>query len=98
LRVDLILTRGTPAVTAAQAARSLGLQPQGLYIEKAEDLGPAFDAAVKQRADVVLRRPGGAPADRPGGLVELDASLIAMRTVLDATAVCALTVFRWLVP
>jgi hypothetical protein len=30
--------------------------------------------------------------------VELNASLIAMRAVLDATAVCALTVFRWLVP
>jgi len=31
-------------------------------------------------------------------VVNVNASLIGTRTVLAATAVCALTVFRWLVP
>jgi putative ABC transport system substrate-binding protein len=33
------------------AARSLGMQAQLLDVRKPEDLGPAFDAAVRQRAD-----------------------------------------------
>src|SRR6266545_3934688 len=56
-RVAAVVDREAP-VTARrameQAARSIGLQPQVFYIEKAEDLSPAFDAAVKQRADAVL--------------------------------------------
>jgi ABC-type uncharacterized transport system substrate-binding protein len=56
-RVAAVLDRGAPVTqrrATEQAARSIGLRPQVLYIEKAEDLGPAFDAAVKQRADAVL--------------------------------------------
>jgi putative ABC transport system substrate-binding protein len=55
-RVAAVLDRGAPMTqrrATEQAARSIGLRPQVLYIEKAEDLGPAFDAAVKQRADAV---------------------------------------------
>ena len=33
------------------AARSLGIQPQLLDVRKLEDLGPAFEAAIRQRAD-----------------------------------------------
>ena len=56
-RVAAVLERGAPVTqwpATEQAARSIGLQPQVFYIERAEDLGPAFDAAVKQRADAVL--------------------------------------------
>jgi putative tryptophan/tyrosine transport system substrate-binding protein len=56
-RVTAVLDRGVPATqwrTTEETARFLGLQPQVFYIERAEDLGPAFDAAVKQRADAVL--------------------------------------------
>jgi len=34
-------------------ARSLGFQPQFLDVRKPEDLGRAFDTAIKQRADAV---------------------------------------------
>ena len=33
------------------SARSLGIQPQLLDVRKPEDLGPAFDGAIRQRAD-----------------------------------------------
>jgi putative ABC transport system substrate-binding protein len=36
------------------AARSLGVQAQLLDVRKPEDLGPAFDAALRQRADALL--------------------------------------------
>jgi putative ABC transport system substrate-binding protein len=36
------------------AARSLGLQPQLLDVRKPEDLAPAFDAAIRHRADVLV--------------------------------------------
>jgi len=56
-RIAAMFERGvlvTQWRTTEQAARSIGLQPQVLFIERAEDLGPAFDAAVKRRADAVL--------------------------------------------
>jgi ABC-type uncharacterized transport system substrate-binding protein len=56
-RVAAVLDRGAPATqwrATEQAARSIGLQPQVFYLEKAEDLEPAFDGAAKQRADAVL--------------------------------------------
>ena len=36
------------------AARSMGVQPQLLDVRKSEDLGPAFDAAIRQRADGLI--------------------------------------------
>ena len=57
-RIALVFDRGTTVPltwqTTEQAARSLGLEPQLLYVETAGDLGPAFDAAFKKRADAVL--------------------------------------------
>ena len=37
-----------------QAARSLGVEPHLLDVRKAEDIAPAFDAAVRQRADALI--------------------------------------------
>lgn len=37
-----------------QAARSLGVEPHLLDVRKAEDLAPAFDAAVRHRADALI--------------------------------------------
>jgi putative tryptophan/tyrosine transport system substrate-binding protein len=56
-RVAAVLDKGASATqgpATEQAARSLGLQAQIFYIEKAQDLGPTFDAVVTQRADAVL--------------------------------------------
>jgi putative ABC transport system substrate-binding protein len=36
------------------AARSLRIRPQLLDVRKPEDLGPAFDSAVRRRADVLV--------------------------------------------
>jgi putative ABC transport system substrate-binding protein len=36
------------------SARSLGIQPQLLDVRKPEDLGPAFEAAIRQRADALV--------------------------------------------
>src|SRR5207244_842237 len=37
-----------------RATRSLGLQAQLLDVRKPEDLGPAFDGAIRQRADALV--------------------------------------------
>ena len=75
-RVAAVLDRGAPVTqwrATEQAARSIGLEPQVLYIGKAEDLGPAFDAAVKQRADAVLVGLGAVIQSNVGRVVELAA-------------------------
>ena len=56
-----------------KAARSIGLRPQVFYVDKAEDLGPAFDAAVKQRADAVVVGLGAVIHSNVGRVVELAA-------------------------
>ena len=38
----------------AQSARATGLEPHRVDVVKAEDLGPAFDAAIKHRADAFV--------------------------------------------
>ena len=59
-RIAAVFDKGTGLALATQsrateqAARSLGLEPRILPIDTAEDLGPAFDAALKQRADAVV--------------------------------------------
>jgi putative ABC transport system substrate-binding protein len=50
---------GNPALPAQWkevevAARSLGIEPQLLDVRKREDVEPAFDAAVRQRADALV--------------------------------------------
>ena len=57
-RIALVLNLSNPALATQRkqieaAARSLGVQPQFLDVRKPEDLGRAFDTAVKQRADAV---------------------------------------------
>jgi putative ABC transport system substrate-binding protein len=75
-RVAAVLDRGAPLTNwraTEKAARSIGLQSQVFYIDKAEDLGPAFDAAVKQRADAVLVGLGAVIQSNVGRVVELAA-------------------------
>ena len=75
-RLAAILDRGAPVTqwrATEQAARSLGLRPQAFYVERAEDLGAAFDAAVKQRADAVLVGLGAVIQSNVGPVVELAA-------------------------
>jgi len=74
-RLAAVFDKGSVPVTqwrtTEQAARSIGLHPQVLYIEKAEDLGPAFEAAVKQRADAVLVGLGPVIQNNVGRVAEL---------------------------
>ena len=75
-RLAAFLDRGAPVTQwrgTEQAARSIGLRPQVFYVERAEDLGPAFDAAVKQRADAVLVGLGAVIQSNVGPVVELAA-------------------------
>jgi ABC-type uncharacterized transport system substrate-binding protein len=56
LRIAALFNMSNPAIPpqwkkVEVAARSLGMQAQLLDVRKPEDLGPAFDAAVRQRAD-----------------------------------------------
>ncbi len=56
VRTAALFNMGNPAIPpqwkeVEMAARSLGMQAQLLDVRKLEDLGPAFDAAVQQRAD-----------------------------------------------
>jgi putative ABC transport system substrate-binding protein len=78
-RIAAVLDRGTGLAlvtqwrTIEQAARSMGPEPQLLRIEKAEDLGPAFDAAFKQRADAVVVGLGPVMQNNVGRVVDLAA-------------------------
>src|SRR5262245_40360647 len=75
-RVAVVLDRGAPVTqwrAMQQAAGPIGLQPQVLNVDKAEDLGPAFDTAVKQRADAVLVGLGVVTQSNVGRIVELAA-------------------------
>jgi putative ABC transport system substrate-binding protein len=56
VRVAALFNMSNPAIPQAwkdaeTSVRSLGMQPQLLDVRKPEDLGPAFDSAIKQRAD-----------------------------------------------
>jgi putative tryptophan/tyrosine transport system substrate-binding protein len=56
LRISALFNMSNPAIPPQWkevdvAARSLGMQVQLLDVRKPEDLGPAFDAAVRQRTD-----------------------------------------------
>jgi ABC-type uncharacterized transport system substrate-binding protein len=59
--------------TTEQSARAMGLQPQLLDVRKAEDLAPAFEAAVKQRADAMVASQGTVLQNNIGRVVELAA-------------------------
>jgi putative ABC transport system substrate-binding protein len=58
-RIAALFNMGNPANApewkeVEMAARSLGMQAQLLDVRKLEDLAPAFDAAVRQRADGIV--------------------------------------------
>jgi putative ABC transport system substrate-binding protein len=58
-RIAALFNMGNPAVPpqwkeVETAARSLGIQPQLLDVRKREDLGPAFEGAIRQRADALV--------------------------------------------
>jgi ABC-type uncharacterized transport system substrate-binding protein len=58
-RLAALFNMSNPAIPpawkeVATAARSLGLQPQLLDVRAPEDLGPAFDTAIRQRADALV--------------------------------------------
>jgi putative ABC transport system substrate-binding protein len=58
-RVAVLFNMGNPALPpqwkeVEVAARTLGVEPQLLDVRKREDLEPAFDAAIRQRADALV--------------------------------------------
>jgi putative tryptophan/tyrosine transport system substrate-binding protein len=58
-RMAALLNMGNPAIPPQwkeieRAMRSLGVRPQLLDARKPEDLEPAFEAAIKQRADALV--------------------------------------------
>ena len=58
-RIAVLFNMSNPAIPrqwreVERAARSLGLQAQLLDVRRVEDLRPAFDAATRQRADVLV--------------------------------------------
>jgi putative tryptophan/tyrosine transport system substrate-binding protein len=58
-RIAALFNMSNPAVPpqwkeVERAARSLGVQPQLLDVRMPEDLGPAFDGAIRHRADALL--------------------------------------------
>jgi putative ABC transport system substrate-binding protein len=76
------------------AARSLGIQPQFLDVRTPEDLGRAFDTAIKQRADAVFVGPDTLTQTNLGRIVELSAkhrlpAIYASRDFVDAGGLMA---------
>jgi len=58
-RLAALFNMSSPAIPPAwkeveRASRSLGFQPQLLDVRRPEDLGPAFDDAIRQRADALV--------------------------------------------
>ena len=58
-RIAALFNMSNPAIPpqwkeVEMAARSLGLQPQLLDVRKPEDLAPAFEAAIRHRADALI--------------------------------------------
>jgi len=59
VRVAALFNMSNPSIPQAwreveTSARSLRIHPQLLDVRKPEDLGPAFDSAIRQRADVLV--------------------------------------------
>jgi ABC-type uncharacterized transport system substrate-binding protein len=58
-RIAVLFNMSNPALPAqwrevAKAARALGVEPQLLDVQKAADIAPAFDTAVRRRADALV--------------------------------------------
>jgi putative tryptophan/tyrosine transport system substrate-binding protein len=56
------------------AARSLGIEAELLDVRSAEDIGRAFDTAVRRRVDALLIGIDGLPQMHQGTIVDLAAS------------------------
>jgi putative ABC transport system substrate-binding protein len=81
-----------PAVQ--QAAQSMGLRAQLLDVRKAEDLQPAFEAAIKQRAEALLVGFGTVMQSNVGRVVDLAAkrrlpAIYSSREFVDAGGLMA---------
>ena len=77
-RIAALLDMSNPTLATQwraidQTARSMGLLPQLVDVRKAEDLGAAFDAAVKQRADAAIVGLGAVMQNNVGLIVSLAA-------------------------
>lgn len=75
-RIVVVLDTGTGLVpvqwgATERSARSIGLEPHLIEIARAEDLGPAFDAVVKHRADAVVVGLGPITQSSVGRVAEL---------------------------
>jgi putative ABC transport system substrate-binding protein len=58
-RIAALFNMSNPAIPpqwreVERAARALGIEPQLLDVRKREELGPAFDAAIRQRDDAIV--------------------------------------------
>ena len=59
VRIGALFNMSNPSIPpqwkeVERGARSLGIQPQLLDVRKPEDLGPAFDGAIRQRAQALV--------------------------------------------
>ncbi len=77
-RIAVLLDMSNPTLATQwraidQTARSMGLLPQLVDVRKAEDLGAAFAAAVKQRADAAIVGLGAVMQNNVGLIVSLAA-------------------------
>ncbi len=103
-RIAIVQNLGNPALATQRkqievAARSLRFQPQFLDVRKPEDLGPAFDAAIKQRADAVHVGLDSLTQTNLGRIVDLAAkqrlpSIYSSRDFVDAGGLMAYGVSR----
>jgi putative ABC transport system substrate-binding protein len=71
--IDLGMGLVTLWRTTEDTARSMGLGVQLLDVRNADDLAPAFEAAVKQRADALVTGAGVTLQNNVGRVVELTA-------------------------
>jgi putative tryptophan/tyrosine transport system substrate-binding protein len=77
-RIAVLFEMGNAALVnqwsaAQRAAQSMGLHAQLLDVRKVEDLRPAFEAAIKQRADALLVGLGTVTQSNVGRVVDLAA-------------------------
>jgi putative tryptophan/tyrosine transport system substrate-binding protein len=103
-RIALVLNLSNPSLVTQRkqievAARSLRFQPQFLDVRKPEDLGPAFDTAIKQRADAVHVSLDSLTQTNLGRIVDLAAkhrlpTIYSSRDFVDAGGLMAYGVSR----
>jgi len=103
-RIAVVLNLSSPTLVTQRkqievAARSLGVQPQFLDVRKPEDLGRAFDTAIKQGADAVHVSLDTLTQTHLGRIVDLAAkhrlpTIYSTRDFVDAGGLMAYGVSR----